>query len=159
MEGREQIQLQDLNEAYNLSLPAVEKYREISLDKSIDTKKAKINILANKIAGLCVRRHLSSQTENMERYNSVNSEIYDVIKNNAKEIKDFGKENVLELVNQHLEKQDLDINLVGKNQSAQDERSFVIEALDEDMGNVLKISQAPKRIERKRKAAEKEISR
>lgn len=33
MEGREQIQLQDLNEAYNLSLLAVEKHREISIDK------------------------------------------------------------------------------------------------------------------------------
>lgn len=159
MEGREQIQLQDLNEAYNLSLPAVEKHREISLDKSIDTEKAKINILANRIAGLCVRRHLSSQTENMKRYNSVNSEIYDVIKNNVKEIKEFGKENVLKLVNQHLEKQDVDINLVGKNQSAQDERSFVMEALNEDMSNILKTSQIPKRIERKSKAEEKEISR
>lgn len=33
MEGREHIQLQDLNEAYNLSLLAVEKHREISIDK------------------------------------------------------------------------------------------------------------------------------
>lgn len=41
MEGREQIQLQDLNEAYNLSLPAVEKSREIPLDKSIGAEKAK----------------------------------------------------------------------------------------------------------------------
>lgn len=39
MKGREQIQLQDLNEAYNLSLPAVEKHHEIPLDKNITKSK------------------------------------------------------------------------------------------------------------------------
>lgn len=154
MEGREQIRIQDLNEAYNLSLPAIEKHREIPLDKSVDSEKAKINALAGRIAGLCVGRHLASQMESMEWYNSANSELHDAIKDNAKEIKEFGKGNVLALVNQRLEKQDIDVNLVGKNQSAMDERSFVIEALAEDMGNILEISQNKKRMERKRKAEE-----
>lgn len=159
MEGREQIQIQDLNEAYNLSLPAVEKQREIPLDKNVNIEKAKIHALANRIAGLCVSRHLASQKESMEWYNSANSELHDVLKDNAKEIKDYGKGNVLGLVGQFLEKQDADVNLIGNNQSAADERAFVIEALTEDMGNALKIQQNQKRTERKYKAEEKEISR
>lgn len=142
MDGREQIQLMDLTEAYNLSLPATEKYR--AFPSPVATPEMRRHLMDSRreermcmdLAGLCVARHLADKSGDDGRMREAADNSADYLSKHAREIRKAGADKICAAVKDRLALQDFDTDLIGSNISAADERGFVAEALREDIDNI-----------------------
>lgn len=156
MDGRTAIKTRDIAEAYNLSLPAPEKYREIAVEgpdlgKTSPAKQEEH--LYKELAGLCAARHLAAKED--KGYKQATADVSKYLDDHAKEIEKLGAGKVCECVKERLAFQERDADLAGESFSASRERGLVAEALEEDIKNLV-----PEKAKQKQKTKQQEeISR